>query len=142
MNSKQFFYEFGTLIYTIDSMYDEYIKNNNIKSGVSLWVLYALNDNKPHSQHELCIKWNFPKSTINTIIKEFEKEDYIKLTPIKGEKREMYITLTEKGKEFASKSLNPLYKKEKEIFDQINNPNELIQDLKQLTSLIVERIPK
>lgn len=142
MDSKQFFYQFGTFIYTIDSMYDEYIKNNHIKSGVSLWVLYALNDNKPHSQHDLCIEWNFPKSTLNTIIKDFEKEGYVELKPIKGEKREMFVFLTDKGKEFASISLDPLYKREKEIYEKISNPNELIKDIKQLTSLIVERIPK
>lgn len=119
MNSRKFFYSFGRALYHIDSFYDDFAKQSNVSSAL-LWVLYALNDRKPHTQIEISHDWELPKTTINTVIKEIQKEGYVELVPIKGKRREMAIVLTESGKVFADNILSELYKKEAEVYRSLS----------------------
>ena len=115
MSSKKFFYDFGRALYNVDSFYDEFAKQSNISSAL-LWVLYALNDGKSHTQIEISNDWKLPKTTVNTVIKEIQKDGYVELVPIKGKRREMSIVLTESGKTFADCVLSDIYKKEAEVY--------------------------
>ena len=132
MNSKQFFKPLGMLLYGIDGIYDEYGRKNKIASTNVLWVLYALNDDEKHSQKDICDGWSIPRTTINTIIKDLEQQQMVEMIPILGKRREKYVKLTEKGKEYADYVLAKLYEKEKRIFEKINNPDKFINDLESL----------
>ena len=125
MNSRTFFYDFGRALYHVDSFYDEFAKKSNVSSAL-LWVLYALNDEKPHTQIEISNDWELPKTTVNTVIKEIQKEGYALLVPIKGKRREMSIVLTESGKKFADDVLSDLYKKEAEAYKSLTSEEQKI----------------
>ena len=85
MNSKQFFYNFGKAMYHVDSFYDDFAKQSSISTTL-LWVLYVLNDGNAHTQIEICKDWELPRTTVNTVVKEIEKnEDVIKEETIKEE---------------------------------------------------------
>ena len=103
MNSRSFFYDFGRALYHVDSFYDEFAKQSNVSSAL-LWVLYALNDGNSHTQIEISNDWELPKTTVNTVIKEIQKNGYVDLIPIKGKRREMSIVLTENGKKYAKEA--------------------------------------
>lgn len=132
MNARDFFYEFGKLIYQIDGVYENYGRNCKISPPTLLWILYSLNDGKEHSQKQICADWSIPRSTANTIIKELEEKEYIYLSQIKGKRRELNISLTKSGKEYADTLLKDLYFKEKEIYKEIQKPDETLQVLKNL----------
>ena len=119
MNSRSFFYDFGRALYRVDSFYDEFAKKSNVSTAL-LWVLYALNDGNPHTQIEISNDWELPKTTVNTVIKDIQKDGYALLVPIKGKRREMSIVLTESGKKFADDVLFELYKKEAEVFKSLS----------------------
>ena len=76
MNSRSFFYDFGRALYHVDSFYDEFAKQSNVSSAL-LWVLYALNDGNSHTQIEISNDWELPKTTVNTVIKEIQKNGYV-----------------------------------------------------------------
>lgn len=134
MNSKQFFYEFGKLIYEIDGFYAEYAKEVGVKENL-LWILYALNDGAEHSQKEICDSWDLPRTTVNTIVKEMEADGYIHLVQIKGEKRELNVKLSDSGKEYADHLLKDLYLIENKCYELIND-SDVIDKMKEvLTSL-------
>ncbi|MCQ2473378.1 MAG: MarR family winged helix-turn-helix transcriptional regulator [Saccharofermentans sp.] len=120
MNSRKFFYDFGRALYRVDSFYDEFAKQSNVSSAL-LWVLYALNDGKSHTQIEISNDWKLPKTTVNTVIKDIQKDGYVELVPIKGKRREMSIVLTESGKAFADNVLSDLYKKEAKAFKSLSS---------------------
>ena len=67
-----------------------------------------------------------PKTTVNTVIKEIQKDGYVELVPIKGKRREMSIVLTESGKAFADNVLSDLYKKEAEVFKALSRKEQEI----------------
>ena len=115
MDCRKSFYEFGRALYKIDGFYAEYAKTSGVKENL-LWVLYALNDGNKHSQKEICESWDLPRTTVNTIVKELEEEGYVALSQIKGEKRELELALTEKGKAYAESLLSELYEIESKAF--------------------------
>lgn len=139
MDSKQYFYEFGKMLYSIDGLYDEYAKKKKVKANL-LWVLYALNDGKEHSQIEIATKWGLAKTTVNTIILELQEEGYLLLKPIVGERREMHVLLTEKGKRYASSLLSELYEIEKEAFQDLPfSPKEMLENLQSMKESLIKR---
>ena len=80
-------------------------------SDAELCVLYALDDNIPHSQKAIAEEWLIPKTTVNSIVKRWEKARYVVQTPVAGTRREKYICLTDSGKAFATDFLKFIYKK-------------------------------
>ena len=138
MNSRMFFYDFGRALYHVDSFYDEFAKKSNVSSAL-LWVLYALNDGKPHTQIEISNDWKLPKTTVNTVIKDIQKDGYVELVPIKGKRREMSIVLTESGKAFADNVLSDLYKKEAEVYKSLSlKEQEIVTVLEKIAKDLKE----
>ena len=98
-------------LYKIDEIY--YMNEGKKKLAYSeLCVMYALDDGKPHSQREISQEWLVPKTTVNTIVKKWEKEGLLTLTPIPDKRREKYIILTESGREYAKEFMGFIYRAE------------------------------
>jgi len=98
-------------LYNIDEVY--YLNEAKKKlSDAELSVMYALDDGLPHSQKEISKEWLVPKTTVNTIVKRWEKEGLLTLSPIPGKRREMHIMLTDAGREYAKGFMGFLYKAE------------------------------
>ena len=134
MDERIFFYRLGKLVYQIDGVYEGYGKGCKLGSPNLLWVLYALNDGERHSQKQICEDWDIPRSTANTIIKDLESKNHIALSRIKGERRELLVSLTPSGKEYADGILSDLYKREREIYSEIEAPEELLDILQNLAA--------
>lgn len=103
MNKKEQIRRIMVVSSFIQGIYMKWAKENDMKHN-TLLLLYALNDGKVHTQKSICEEWLIPKTTLNTIIKDCEKDGYITLRHISGKKREMEICLTEKGAEYEQKS--------------------------------------
>lgn len=98
-------------LYKIDEAY--YLSERYKKlSDAELCVMYALDDGKPHSQREISQEWLVPKTSVNTIVKRWEKEGFLTLAPIDGKKREMDIMLTDEGRAYAEDFMRFIYEAE------------------------------
>lgn len=140
MDAKQFFYDFGKTIYHIDAVYEDFAKDSGVTSPTMLWILYALNDGVEHTQREICIDWDLPKSTVNTVVAELKRNGYICLVPIKGKRRELTIVLTESGKAYAASLLAAIYKKEAEVFDKLDADDlQIISRLQKIAALLKKK---
>ncbi len=136
MNEKVFYVLLGRSMYHIDSIYAEFAKKSSVTPTL-LWILYAINDNKVHTQREICYDWSLPKSTVNTLIMELKNKDYVKLEPIKGKRREMNIIITESGKKYANNVLKDIYQKEAEVFKKLDfNVDDFVKKLQKLELLL------
>ena len=138
MNSRTFFYEFGKCLYGVDGFYAEYAKKFDVKENL-LWILYALNDGKQHSQKEICDSWDLPRSTVNTIMKELEVGGYIELSQIKGEKRELNVSMTDKGQKYAEELLAELYGIEKRVYTLFAE-SDLLAEMKRMREELYARL--
>ena len=122
----------------IDGIYAMGAKKIDIKDN-SLYLLYALDDGKPHSQKEICEHWLIPKTTLNTIVKECVNAGYIVLDGIKHTK-EKEIRLTDKGQEYAKTILNQVYELERRAMEKTlsSYSPEFVQALEQFTAYLKE----
>ena len=75
-------------------------------------LLYALSDGKPRSQKELAEELLIPKTTVNTIVREYMDLGYLELVP--NHAREKALILTPEGREYAQKVLEPVYRAEEQ----------------------------
>lgn len=88
------------------------------KNSTEFWLMYALDDGNAYSQKELCDKWLFPRTTLNSCAKKCEAAGYLTLQPIPGKRREMHIRLTEKGKVYARQLLDVTYRAENKAMEE------------------------
>lgn len=121
----------------IDELYEKVQRKAGAK-GNTVWVLYALDDGKPHSQKQIYEEWLIPKTTLNTIVKELESDGYVRLEIIPGQRREMNIYLTEAGKKYARQVLDSFYQAEEEAFEQIENARMLSYELENFCKKLEE----
>ena len=134
---NEFFYRFGKLIYKIDYYYAEIAKKSGVKPNL-MWILYALNDGKSHSQKDISISWDIPITTINTIVKELNNDGYVDLIHIPGKRREMNIILTDKGKEYSKNILKDIYEIEEKVFKSLGEKVRINDDLEFLLKKLYE----
>lgn len=56
--------------YRTDQIYYDYERKHAI-SDSEVCLMYALDDGSLHSQKQICEDWHIPKTTLNTIIKQW-----------------------------------------------------------------------
>lgn len=83
-------------IVKVDGLEHALDKSNPINDS-ELCLMYALDDGKPHSQKQISEAWEISRTTLNTIVKRWEKDGLLTLIKISGKRREMQICLTEAG---------------------------------------------
>lgn len=64
------------------------------------------------TQKRIIEEWLIPKTTLNTITKQWEAAGYITLHPVPGQRREMQICLTPSGQQYIDRCLNSITKAE------------------------------
>ena len=130
MDRKEFFSRLALAVYKIDGAYDVFAKSGKVKANM-MWLLYALNDGKLHTQCGISEEWLFPRTTVNTLVKECKERGFVELKKIAGERREMEIALTDEGKCFADKVLSPVYEAEDALFSEYfrNRGFEFLEEL-------------
>ena len=95
----------------IDQFFASKGKERNINYA-ELSLLYALDATEAISQKELSEQIYFPLTTINTIVKAWEKQGLLVQTPVEGKRREKHIVLTDEGKRYARTHLDFIYRAE------------------------------
>lgn len=136
-NERQAIRRMMISINKIDQLYERVQRKAGAK-GNTVWVLYALDDEKPHSQKQIYEEWLIPRTTLNTIVKELESDGYVRLESIPGQRREMNIYLTEAGKTYARQVLDSFYQAEEEAFRQTENAAMLSCELEHFCKRLGE----
>ena len=78
-------------------------------SESEICLMYALDDGKLHSQRQIADEWKVPRTTLNTIVKRWEKDGLLEMRKIAGKRREKEICLTNKGVEKVKNTLAENY---------------------------------
>lgn len=71
------------ILNVVDGVYWRWSKKQGLTAN-QLVFLYAVDDGAAHTQKELCEEWLIPKTTLNTIVKEYEQAGYIVLENAEG----------------------------------------------------------
>lgn len=90
----------------IDEAYYKALRKLDIKENAFV-LFYAIADGKHYSQKMICDEWSIPRTTLNTIIKEYVEKSYIRLVSTGHKEKE--VILTDTGKAFVEKILMPIF---------------------------------
>ena len=111
---------FNQLYKEMDEIYHLYAKKQGI-SDTALWLLYSLYEkDATYTQRELCSAWHYPPQTINSALKNLEKQEFICLTSIPGNKKNKLVLLTEKGKKLTENVISRLVLSEQQSFQALS----------------------
>lgn len=107
---------FNQVYKEMDEIYHLYAKQHGI-SDTALWLMYSLYQSETaYTQREFCSDWHYPPQTINSALKNFEKQGIIELQSIPDNQKNKLIVLTQKGKDWAEKIISPLILAERRSF--------------------------
>lgn len=102
-----------------NTIFEEWAKTHGLSMN-SLLVLHTFYDNNGVcTQKFISPKWGIPKQTVNTILKGFESQGYVKLISLDEDKRNKEIQLTTEGKQYAESIINKLQEKELHVMNEI-----------------------
>ncbi len=99
---------FFSLIQGLDRVYGEYARKNGL-TYMSLLVLEAIRDNRGCTQKQVCEETNYPKQTVNMIVKSFMDKGWVELVELPGDRRNKAVNLTAEGEAFADKVVDPFW---------------------------------
>ena len=107
-----------------------------------IWTLYDFG--RPCTQKEICDDWYENKQTINSAAKKLIEEGYIDIAPSPENFREKLLTLTEKGKFFAMRTVGKVLEAEKNAFSRLSEEeqNEFIRIKNKHYELLREEFDK
>lgn len=95
-----------------DEIYHNYAKVFGM-TDTTFWLLYSLWESKtPYTQKELCKEWSYISQTLNSALKNLEKQGFIYMACTKENRKNKEIRFTDKGKEFAKNVIEPLMQAE------------------------------
>ena len=88
----------------------------------------------------MCSLWHYPPQTINSALKNLEKQGIITFRPVPGNKKNKLVILTEKGHELTQKNIASLADAEQAAFS--NMKEEERQALLVLSGKYIELLRK
>ena len=109
---------FNQLYKEFDDIYHQYAKRHGISSA-ALWLLYSLYEGGSYTQREFCSEWHYPPQTINSALKNLEKQGFLTLDAIAGNQKNKQIVLTKRGQDVVEQVIAPLISAERGAFSEL-----------------------
>lgn len=119
-----------------NAMYELWAKRHGLSLN-SLLILYSFYEDEICTQKQICRKWLIPKQTVNSVLKDFEKQELLKLIPDPLDKRNKQISLTAKGRAYTEAIISGLREHELRVMEQmgIRNMQRMNDALEQFISI-------
>ncbi len=107
---------YNQLIKEMDKLYHDYAQKSGLPD-TAFWILYSIEEGtRAYTQKEICDAWSYSRQTINSALKNLEKQGYIRLIPQPNNRKNKQIFLTQTGNDFSQKVIIPLIEAEKRTF--------------------------
>lgn len=102
-------------------------------------VLYALKINGDQTQKEISTAFGLLKPTVNTVVRDLKKRGIVTLVQCTEDKRERLVSLTDIGKIYCDKIIEPILNMENNVFKIIGKERlEQMHELMELYNTLLE----
>ena len=82
-------------------------------SDNEFWVWYTLFVmGEEYSQQDICEMWSLPKQTVNSVVANMVKKEFVKLEPVPGTRNRKLLRLTENGRYYCDTVIRPVFEAE------------------------------
>ena len=113
----------------IDKLYGGFAYSCGV-SSCAYWMLFEISHRGSVALVELTDAWSYSKQTINSALKSLQEKGLVDVCFCEGSRKNKVASLTDEGKEFAAKYLDPAEKAERRAFERLKpGERELIADL-------------
>ena len=132
--------EFNQLYKKMKEIYHLYAKSLGI-SDMAFWLLYSLHKGSGfHTQKDICTTWHYPPQTVNSAIKNLERQGLITLEYAEGSQKNKRIVLTKEGRAYMKKAISPLVAAERSVFQGLEKGE--LEALLGLTQKYIDLLDK
>lgn len=139
MRSREIVNKINSLLNQSCYLYAQYAQEAKI-SYIEMMVLYALlNTDAPLTQIELGAYYGISKQSVNSVVKKYKTEGYIKVLQAEKDKRQKYLKLTNKGIEYSHSILDKLMAIEDEVSATIGEKNKAIMEGLEMYNVLFEK---
>lgn len=106
-----------------------------LKFGLSdsaMWILCTMREaDRELTQSEIAEEMSMSRQTINSAIKNLEKQEYIQMMPVPGDRRNKTLSFTEKGETFVKRTIDQLLNLEHQVFERLE-----VREQEQITEIL------
>lgn len=109
---------FNQLYKQMDELYHAYAKACGVPDTV-FWLLYSLYEGGAYTQHELCQAWHYPPQTVNSALKNMERQGLVALRAVPGNRKSKQVALTAKGQQAMRRLVGPAVRAEQNALQRM-----------------------
>lgn len=126
MSKKQTFDLFRNAWTDINVTYEQYAKSLGISYSTLSVLCEIYNSDTLLTQKIICDITQLPKTTVNAIIRDFTKKELVELKPMKDDKRQKGVCLTDKGAQYAEPIVERMNKSELNAFESLDEQTQKV----------------
>ena len=119
-----------------------------LKFGLSdsaMWILCTMREaNRELTQSEIAQEMSMSRQTVNSTIKNLEKQGYLRLEVVSGDRRNKILSFTEEGETFVKRTVDRVLSLEHQVFEnlEVEEQEKITQILRKYTRFMRERAEK
>ena len=114
--TENYIHRYNTLWRETSVLYEDWAKKRGISYFELLTILSVTEAQTPCTQKDICDQWILPKQTVNSVLANFVKRGWVRLSPSPKDRRNKEILLTGEGKIAAAKIAGDLQEKENAVW--------------------------
>ena len=115
-----------------------------LKFGLSdsaMWILCTMREaNRELTQSEIAQEMSMSRQTVNSTIKNLEKQGYLRLEVVSGDRRNKILSFTEEGETFVKRTVDRVLSLEHQVFEnlEVEEQEQITQILRKYTRFMRE----
>ena len=117
MNARQQVEQMCVCLCRQEALYGEWAKAHGMSYN-TIMTMYALDQARGCTQKQIAEEWLIPKQTVNTIVKELERQGYVQFEAGRDLKEKL-VRFTEAGQAYAEGYLRELYQIEERAMESL-----------------------
>jgi len=106
------------LMLNMDRLYGEYARKKGL-TYMSLLLLETIYGAERCTQKRISEETNYPKQTVNMIIRSFQEKGWVDLVTLPEDRRNKAVVLTDEGRSFATDVIEPFRRCVRDSFERI-----------------------
>lgn len=115
------FEQFSQYWSAINTSYERYARNLGMSYSALQVLCEVYNAETALTQKMVCERTHLPKTTVNAIIRDFTKKDYVELQPMESDRRQKGIHLTDEGCAYAKPIVEHMRNSELQAFGTLDD---------------------
>ena len=114
-------------------------------SNSAMWILCTMREaNRELTQSEIAQEMSMSRQTVNSTIKNLEKQGYLRLEVVSGDRRNKILSFTEEGETFVKRTVDRVLSLEHQVFEnlEVEEQEKITQILRKYTRFMREGAEK